>query len=873
MIGKDENAPNWTAQIYWFLNPYDLIINHLSLWSDSDDSYELPDWLAGIHPSGTNDRTPEDYAAYLKLFRLASEKGKSASKPKDYDNLRSPPPKYLHETDAVVASLETQFKEIKHAESLLSRFPQKKSDASLLASALWKVPKNTAGIPTENGKLIDPGTFTRVLLVEPTKAKAKNWGSWADAFYVYGDLMLFKKHKETPNGSAIEHLVQLKHLKRLLASESTKDWNPHFVIGSFFADGIPDFAVFFPLRDSPGHEGIRYIRQVAQSLAPLVFRERQEFLHRWVHRLRTAIDLNILVKKAPAKSTIKNKSVDTKDRKKELEDRKKEIELIAERLMFMAATLLFLNPKEIAQPLRIILSSQLESCVENGAFESDKLKTIAKELYELAVKDDEHRETLRLKYVEDFLLQSIRMIANLCRARSSGNLKGILSVDTTRKLSAAADRESKRLLLIGAPGGGKGAATGDFHLFRMQRIANREDLRHKWLLEIKRIVEEIYKLPVGENHKDQHAWFSKQIVGTKWWHWESGNTKEVAKCACAGSLEDGGLKGALPRSCGSCKFGNYFAKINVSHLKKNSRLTQQLEKYTYIRGYLARIEAQLKLISELSRPKNSIESKALFDAVEFNKIQIACGTLFSEGEPLLSSMERLFGKSEPTITPGLFQTSSYMGATLFLDEVADAPVTIQDNLLMPLEERKVARRGWETFLEDVSNVVIVSATHKDLRKEVDRFHKSSGSERPVGFRPDLLTRLAQFPPIEVKPVSAYFVYDEGDPNNGAGNPNRREDFRKEFASILADPKIPGNMGFWLRVYDYVDARLSETSHLHRFSGSDAIERRKKLSISLSMRVFIAIKHIGFTSNFDREAEGYIFGEYLPDVLAYLAESE
>ena len=83
-----------------------------------------------------------------------------------------------------------------------------------------------------------------------------------------------------------------------------------------------------------------------------------------------------------------------------------------------------------------------------------------------------------------------------------------------------------------------------------------------------------------------------------------------------------------------------------------------------------------------------------------------------------------------------------MGGTLFLDEVADTPVAVQDNFLTVLQEKQVSRRGWETIQEDVGNVVVIAATHKSLQQEVKRFRDSSDSERPVGFRPDLLTRLA-----------------------------------------------------------------------------------------------------------------------------------
>lgn len=64
---------------------------------------------------------------------------------------------------------------------------------------------------------------------------------------------------------------------------------------------------------------------------------------------------------------------------------------------------------------------------------------------------------------------------------------------------------------------------------------------------------------------------------------------------------------------------------------------------------------------------------------------------------------------------GFFQVAS--GGTLFLDEVADLPLSMQVKLLRAIQERRVRRVG-SANEEDV-DVRIISATHRDLRAEMD----------------------------------------------------------------------------------------------------------------------------------------------------------
>ena len=109
-------------------------------------------------------------------------------------------------------------------------------------------------------------------------------------------------------------------------------------------------------------------------------------------------------------------------------------------------------------------------------------------------------------------------------------------------------------------------------------------------------------------------------------------------------------------------------------------------------------------------------------------VPVNCGAIPSE---LMES--EFFGHVKGSFTgavddkQGLFQAAA--GGTLFLDEVADLPLSMQVKLLRAIQEKAVRPVGSQS--EDVTDVRILSATHKNLSDEV-------AAER---FRQDLYYRL------------------------------------------------------------------------------------------------------------------------------------
>lgn len=133
---------------------------------------------------------------------------------------------------------------------------------------------------------------------------------------------------------------------------------------------------------------------------------------------------------------------------------------------------------------------------------------------------------------------------------------------------------------------------------------------------------------------------------------------------------------------------------------------------------LARSQAPVYICGESGTGKEMVARliHQLGPRAEGPFLPVNCGAIPSE---LMES--EFFGHRKGSFTgattdrEGLFQAANH--GTLFLDEIADLPLNMQVKLLRAIQEKSVRAIGAEK--ETKVDVRILSATHKDLQKEVD----------------------------------------------------------------------------------------------------------------------------------------------------------
>lgn len=164
-------------------------------------------------------------------------------------------------------------------------------------------------------------------------------------------------------------------------------------------------------------------------------------------------------------------------------------------------------------------------------------------------------------------------------------------------------------------------------------------------------------------------------------------------------------------------------------------------------------------------------------------------------EQLLES--ELFGHARGAFTgavrdhKGLFQAAE--GGTIFLDEIGDMPLTLQGKLLRVLQERQITPVGsTQTIPLDVR---IISATHKDLKAEIDAGR----------FREDIYYRLnvveLAIPPLsqrreDIPLLAKHFLTTLSEKYHRNIN-----GFSPEAMEILVNASWPGNVRQLLNVVE------------------------------------------------------------------------
>jgi len=229
--------------------------------------------------------------------------------------------------------------------------------------------------------------------------------------------------------------------------------------------------------------------------------------------------------------------------------------------------------------------------------------------------------------------------------------------------------------------------------------------------------------------------------------------------------------------------------IQMKEPKSASGLIAKSEKFKQVIDLATRVaksKANIFIHGESGTGKEVIakliHSTGVGDKKPF--IAINCSAI---PENLLES--ELFGHAKGSFTGavdkkiGLFEEAE--GGTLFLDEIGDLSLPLQAKLLRVLQERKIKRIG-ENSYRDI-DVRIISATHKDLRKEVSEKH----------FREDLFFRLNVIPIVipplrdrkeDIIPMADFFLK-----KYAALNSSSVKSFSKESLDHMLNMKWPGNV--------------------------------------------------------------------------------
>jgi transcriptional regulator with PAS, ATPase and Fis domain len=158
----------------------------------------------------------------------------------------------------------------------------------------------------------------------------------------------------------------------------------------------------------------------------------------------------------------------------------------------------------------------------------------------------------------------------------------------------------------------------------------------------------------------------------------------------------------------------------------------------------------------------------------------------------------LFGHARGAFTGAVRDTPGHIQlaheGTLFLDEIAEMPLDVQSKLLRVIETRTVLPVGGR--LPVPADVRVVSATHRSLRKEVERGR----------FRADLMFRLRVIPvflpPLRARSGDVMLLVRHFVQERNARGPRRVERIPPATERILTEYDWPGNVRELKNVVEY-----------------------------------------------------------------------
>jgi formate hydrogenlyase transcriptional activator len=236
--------------------------------------------------------------------------------------------------------------------------------------------------------------------------------------------------------------------------------------------------------------------------------------------------------------------------------------------------------------------------------------------------------------------------------------------------------------------------------------------------------------------------------------------------------------------------------------RENALLKEELRQVRQVDGYVAESPPMREVIEQVRRVAASDTSvlvrgetgtgkeglaRMVHDLSPRREAPFVPVNLAAIPEGLIES--ELFGHEKGAFTGALKRRTGRFeqadGGTIFLDDVGDAPASVQVRLLRVLQERELTRVGGAEAVK--VDVRVVAATNRDLEAAV-----AAGT-----FRQDLYYRLAVFPlrlpplrerPGDLKPLAEHFLR-----RHAAAMHRRPPEVPEAFWKAIMAHRWPGNV--------------------------------------------------------------------------------